>query len=172
MNKDLKKAVENLFDQLRFITINLSDEQFSKPTLSLSGSSIGQHFRHTLEFFQCLLTEENELINYDQRRHKKSLENYTSEALQLINEQSKTIETLTSNKEFTLELSYGLEQSKPIKVNTNLERELVYNIEHTVHHMALMKIGLKEIAPELKLPIGFGVADSTIQYHNTQQLYS
>lgn len=168
MQKELKKAIESLFEQLRFIATNLNDDQFSRPSVSLSGATIGQHFRHTLEFFQCL-SQANDLVNYDLRSHEKLMESDTSLALMMINSQSEIIKSIDSNKDITLELSYGINQPEPIKVKTNLERELVYNVEHAVHHMAIIKIGLREIAPGLELPIGFGVADSTLQYQKIHQ---
>ena len=47
-------------------------------------------------------------------------------------------------------------------VESTLERELVYNIEHAVHHMAMIKIGLRQIAPEILIDKNFGVAQSTV----------
>lgn len=172
MNKELKNAIENLFEQLKFIAKNLNDNQFSQPLISLSGSSIGQHFRHTLEFFKCLLTDESGLVNYDKRNHDKSLESSTEEILNLIALQNSAIQALDSNKNIMLELSYGYEQgtTNVIQVESNLYRELVYNIEHVIHHMALIKIGIIEIMPDFEIPAGFGIASSTIRYKETQKV--
>jgi hypothetical protein len=46
----------------------------------------------------------------------------------------------------------------------------VYNVEHAIHHMALIKVGLKEVCPAVKIPADFGVAVSTVKYLNTQPL--
>ena len=54
------------------------------------------------------------------------------------------------------------------KVNTNVEREILYNLEHCIHHLAIIKIGLKIIKPNFKLPENFGLADSTIRFKNQQ----
>ena len=51
-----------------------------------------------------------------------------------------------------------------IRMNTNLQRELAYNLEHIVHHMALMRVGLKELLPSIIIPKNFGVADSTQRF--------
>jgi hypothetical protein len=55
------------------------------------------------------------------------------------------------------------EAGKPLK---EFQRE--YNIEHVVHHMALVKIGIHEVSPYVILPPDFGVAISTIKYHKNQ----
>lgn len=57
-------------------------------------------------------------------------------------------------------------------ITTNLYRELIYNLEHAVHHMAIMKIAMPEIAPYIVLPPDFGIALSTIQYHKNQTVKS
>jgi hypothetical protein len=49
-------------------------------------------------------------------------------------------------------------------VETTALRELVYNIEHAVHHMAIMKIGVREIASYIGLSSDFGIAASTIRH--------
>ena len=38
------------------------------------------------------------------------------------------------------------------------------NIEHAVHHMALVKIGLRDVAPRVTLPAGFGIVVSTLRH--------
>jgi hypothetical protein len=47
---------------------------------------------------------------------------------------------------------------------SNIERELMYNIEHTIHHLAIIKIGLNAVAPQIALSEHFGVAPSTIRH--------
>jgi hypothetical protein len=63
-----------------------------------------------------------------------------------------------------LELDYAVNPAEMQKVPTNFLRELVYNIEHAVHHMALIRIGVREVAPHITLPPDFGVAASTIRH--------
>ena len=66
-----------------------------------------------------------------------------------------------------LEVGYNLDSEESVKMQTNYLRELTYNIEHAVHHMAIMKIGIREVAPYISLPADFGVADSTIRYNES-----
>jgi hypothetical protein len=43
-------------------------------------------------------------------------------------------------------------------------RELLYNLEHAIHHMALIQVAVRQAFPALTLPAHFGVAYSTVQH--------
>ena len=48
-------------------------------------------------------------------------------------------------------------------VTTTYFREIIYNTEHTIHHLALIKVGLIELNINIVNP-EFGMAYSTIKY--------
>ena len=52
-------------------------------------------------------------------------------------------------------------------VVSNVQRELVYLIEHAIHHFALLRIGIQENFPEISLASDFGVAYSTVKYRES-----
>lgn len=161
----LKRACTNILNQLTDIVNQLDASDFIKPSESLSNSTIGQHLRHTLEFFICFQQGyENGLINYDKRAHDKLIETDKYIALSVINRITEFVNQL-QEKVLQLEVGYHLHKEEFVTVETNATRELVYNIEHAVHHMAIMKIGIREVAPYLKLPQNFGIAASTIRYN-------
>ena len=165
---NLTPAINQIFDQLTYVLENLTNDQYTQPSMVLGGSTIGQHTRHTLEFFKCLVAGTFvHNINYDERQRDIFLENNTLEAKTLIVDLRKSIGGLLENETVTLEFSYG-DEEEPQQIESNIFRELVYNIEHAIHHMALIKIGLREIVPELKLSEDFGVASSTIRYQKEQ----
>ncbi len=43
-------------------------------------------------------------------------------------------------------------------------REMVYLVEHSIHHYALIRIGLQENFSDIFIPKNFGVAYSTVKY--------
>lgn len=161
---NLTQACSNILTQLTDLVSQLHEHDFVKPAETLSNSTIGQHLRHTLEFFICLEKGyESGTINYDKRAHDKSIESDKFLALLAIG-RVKNFICLLSEKPLRLEVGYDLEKDDFLTIETTATRELVYNIEHAVHHMAIMKIGVREIASYIKLAPDFGIAASTIRY--------
>ena len=159
---DLQKAVHQVFLQLSDSLNRLSGDQYNYPCKNLSGNTIGQHLRHIIEMFQCL---ENGYISgevdYDKRTRDKRIETDKNFALDLIQEitaqigkENKSIHLLTYYDEFRVE---------PEIISSNYYREIAYNLEHTIHHMALIRIGLREIG-DIKVDDSYGVASSTLKY--------
>lgn len=167
---EIKSAVINLFEQLRHVLEQVDEQQYHTPSVSLGGSTIGQHIRHSLEFFTCLVEGGKEgVVNYDKRNRDTRLEERKELALRVLDQLANAILDTADNKQLTLELSYSHSNSDPISVSSNYHRELVYNIEHAIHHMALIKIGVREVAPQVVIPDGFGVANSTIRYNKQHE---
>ncbi|MCI0750421.1 MAG: hypothetical protein L0Y35_01155 [Flammeovirgaceae bacterium] len=162
---NLSKACSNILTQLSDLVTSISDSDYVKPVEALSNSTLGQHMRHTLEFFICLQQgHEQGLVNYDKRAHDKLIENDKYIALATINRIAEFVNTTTEDKRMKLEVGYDLDKEEFCVIETNYLRELTYNIEHAVHHMAIMKIGVREVAPYISLPSDFGIAASTIRY--------
>jgi|SRR6516225_107740 hypothetical protein len=161
----LQQSIRNVFVQLRESIEQLSDLQYTKPIAVLSNATIGQHVRHIVELFVCL---ENGyitgLVNYENRKRDKRFETdraLTSELLSLISRKLDKV-----NKGLFLQLSKNEPGGNNATIETNYYREIVFNLEHTVHHMALIRVGLNEIG-HFELPEGFGVAASTIKHRKT-----
>jgi uncharacterized damage-inducible protein DinB len=162
-------ACRDILDQLTGMLAQIRDEDYSRGSVALSGSSIGQHLRHTLEFFVCLENGfEKGVINYDKRSHDKSIETDKTIALVTIERVYNFLQDVDLDKPLHLEVNYNIEQDETETLNTTGKRELVYNIEHAVHHMALIKIGIRELAPYVELNKEFGVAASTIRYNEKE----
>lgn len=169
----INHACAHILDQLATLVNALTNEQFTQPSTALSKSTIGQHLRHTLEFFLCLESGfEKGVINYDKRAHDKLIESDRFLALATIERIKQFVSSLEGSKRVRLEVGYDVMQNDFISVDTNGTRELVYNIEHAVHHMAIIKIGVREIAAGIQLPSDFGVAASTMRYHQEAAISS
>ena len=159
---ELTKAVNNVFLQLEQVLLQVSEEDYSKPCVTLFSNTIGQHVRHIIELFQCLeLGYEDAVVNYEKRNRDKRIEADKNFARKLLGEIYQNLDK--SDKSLILEASYDDLNSTPIRIHTNYFREIAYNLEHTIHHMALIRVGLAE-ATNLQLPENFGVASSTVKY--------
>ena len=159
----LSKAAIRILNQLEDVVKQIQEADFTRPSDNLGGSTIGQHIRHTLEFFMCLERGEKEgVINYDKRPHDKLIETNKSLALNAIKHAIEFVSNTHEDKALKLEAAYGLLTNEYIPAETSTTRELVYNIEHAVHHMAIIKIAAREIAPYVTFDDDFGVAASTV----------
>lgn len=162
---NLKQASVNILNQLKDVFDRLSDAEFTSPVELLSGSSVGQHFRHIVEFYHCL-TKGNPvgIVNYDKRDHDKTIERDRVIALAFLGNIIERIEDADDEKRLILHISYDTNSDTSIEIGTNFNRELAYNIEHAVHHMAIIKIGIQAINKNFEFPENFGVAVSTVKY--------
>lgn len=126
-------------------------------------STVGQHVRHIVEFYQCLLKGRiDELVNYDARERNIQIEVDKDFTIELLEDVKKQLNNLKTDYPLSLRTQFGAEQA--VDVLSSFYRELTYLIEHTIHHLAIIKIGLNEMYPEIKIPQNFGVAHSTIRF--------
>lgn len=158
------KYHHNVLLEIEKITRQISHDDFIKKLEILSGSSIGQHVRHIVEFYICLFSEK-EYVNYDERERNLLIENspvYTQEVLENLKSQ---LLNLDFNKKVIFKQNINNEE---VFLHTSYQRELIYLGEHTIHHFALIKIGITSLCPDFKLDKNFGVADSTVKYRENQ----
>lgn len=151
----VKENLQLLTDLLQ----QLSADQYNEPCQALSGASIGKHYRHIIEVFTCLLDGyEKGLVNYDHRARNQTIETNIEVAFQKLEWLSEEIEK--PNKNISIEQSSGKEK---LLIQSTYYREILYNLDHAIHHQALIKIGVAEYK-NILLDENFGVAPSTIHY--------
>jgi hypothetical protein len=158
----LEQPISDLLAQLRWLTEELSDGQYTQTIPVLGGATLGQHVRHILEFFLELDTGYKlGTVNYDQRKRDYLIESDRFIARAQI---ERIMEGLCKpDRDLLLVNEMGIGDPVEIKISTNYCRELIHNFEHTVHHMALMRIGIV-LLTDILLPEEFGVAASTIKF--------
>lgn len=161
----MTEVVSGTLSQMKAFLDALDTERYKEPLDIFSNSSIGQHTRHVIEFFQCLIEQApSGIINYEKRQRNCLIEENPKHASQIIDEIVESLLSGQISSELFLETEYGEDQHTSIKVPTTLDRELIYNIEHAIHHLAMIRMGLKVVAPEIELPYGFGIAPSTLKH--------
>lgn len=151
----LKEPISHLLTQLREVMNQLDDGQYARPVTTLSGSTLGQHIRHILEFYiELHKGYETGVVDYDQRERDHAIETDKRVAIFHLNRIAGNLDK--PDRQLLLNV-------ETLSIPTNYYRELVYNLEHTVHHMALIRIGINAVA-EIAIPDGFGIAASTLKY--------
>ncbi len=136
---------------------HISSNHYSHKSNMLGSSSIGQHVRHVVEMIQCLQNGyEGGIVNYDERKRNTRIETDNIFAANLLKELLLTLQQ--PDKGLALQQAGNYEA-----VQTTYNRELLYNTEHAIHHMALIKVALREMEINITAE-DFGVAASTIRY--------
>lgn len=159
---------ENLLE-IRNVLLQLTDEHYVHKSILLSNSSIAQHTRHIIEFYQSIVANGIiEKINYDKRERNILIETDRKFAISLLEK----LETQLSEeyKDYTmiLEGNFSAFENNPAQIQTSLFRELAYCLEHSIHHQALIKVGLLELDKLSLIDETFGVGAATIRYRNSR----
>ena len=99
-----------IFDQLIGLLNHLSDEQYRDQPVIFSGASVGKHYRHIIEFFQCVsIADHTETICYDNRLRDVRIENSRELAIDLLNDLSEGLREIDNEKVLTLIGDLGTE---------------------------------------------------------------
>ena len=159
----LKQNSITILNQIANLVTQLNDNHYSEQLDLLSNNTIAKHIRHILELYvQLIAGIEQKEINYDKRERNLLIEHNRTYTLDFITELSEKIKTIQYIDD-VLYLNTLINQDE-ILVKSSIERELTYNIEHAIHHMAIIKIGIKSIHPDFMFPENFGVASSTVRH--------
>ena len=161
----LQKASVDALGQLVSVLDTLPADDFRAPLPVLSGGTIGRHVRHLVEFYQCLLGGlVSGTVDYDARARNLVLEEERALAVAALEYLVHCIGEIGPDQPLVLCTRYG--PGEKVLIPTTLYRELVYNLEHCIHHQATIRIGLRALPQPAPLPDSFGVAPSTLQYQS------
>mgnify|MGYP002784948108 CR=1 FL=1 len=164
----IKEVTHQNLTQLSNVLLQFSEAQFTQPLTIYNGSTVGMHVRHVVEFYECLLSAlSTGEVNYDLRKRNQLLECLPKACLNSIQDILAKIAEVTGDVTLKLSANYSTSSSEePITLTTTFFRELLYNIEHTVHHLAIIKMGITEMGNGIVYDENFGVASSTIRNKN------
>jgi uncharacterized damage-inducible protein DinB len=155
---------ENL-NEIKKVLQQLTNEQYQFPSHTLFGATIGQHVRHILEFYQSAIGGlKTNTINYDKRKRNLLIETEKQYAIQIIDTINANLNQINFDKLLILEGDFCVEEGEKIKMQTSFYRELAYCLEHSIHHQALIKVGLLELGSLSFIDDTFGLAPATVRY--------
>lgn len=159
-----KKMIGQITDLLN----SIDNQTYTKPLDIFNGSSIGQHFRHILDFYLCLIKgTESGIIDYAHRDRDPIMESDTAHAKAIFTRIANSIEKLTEERALHVwgDFSNHSYEERPL-LGSSVGRELMFAHDHAVHHLAIIKIGIEAAAPELNIDKNLGVAPSTVKHRS------
>lgn len=162
----LIEAAQDVLLQGLGLLFELGNSSYSRGAREPFNASIGQHYRHVLEHFVCLVNGARaQEINYDARERNPRLESEvayasvaTCDVLRAIKRWNET--TLEAGCRVQSSVSYTAKAASV--VNSNIARELSYCVAHAIHHYAIIRLICGELG--ITVPAEFGYAPSTVKH--------
>ncbi|HAD12027.1 MAG TPA: hypothetical protein DCF33_06265 [Saprospirales bacterium] len=159
---EVKAALLNTLQQISALLGQIEPHEYRQPLDEYDGSTLGQHFRHILEFFICLEKGRPEgRVDYASRERNLLFEDSPGIARQAIESFAEKLEQLDPSEKLDFVAEFGFED-RPSYQST-LGRELVFVYDHAIHHLAIIKIGLRCQFPHIQINKDLGVSPSTIK---------
>jgi hypothetical protein len=167
----LARATEDVLRQGLALLFDLNGETFAALAPEPYNASIGQHYRHVLDHFLCLVSgmAAGE-VDYDNRERNPQLEtdlDYACAATERLIQVFNRYDLELLSRPCIVRYSVGYGNIAPVRLPSVVARELAFCIGHAVHHYAIVRllcdsVGV-EVVPE------FGVAPSTLK-HRAEQM--
>jgi len=165
--KPLHKACCSSLAQVSLVIRSL-ESHLDKALYQSSG--ISRHVRHILDHYLALKKGlERNHVNYNHRNREGKVESDFEFASEIICYLNNWLATLKDNDvRLTIESEIIIDEQVNAIFESNQDRELLFMINHTVHHTAYIKlIALKY---DIELPDEIGIAPSTATYLREEPL--
>lgn len=156
---------------LRRLMAKLKDikEQDMTDNTGRHHATIGMHVRHIIEFYQAFFQvidkQENSPLCYDNRKRDVEIEESKQNAIIAL----ENIQEILMTREFynrDVLLSATLSPNASAStIKSTIYRELFYVLEHSIHHMAIIKMIGNTL--NIRFDEMFGVANSTLAWRQS-----
>jgi uncharacterized damage-inducible protein DinB len=159
----LEQANRSRLEEIILLLDQIPSQLYAEPQGVLSASTIGQHFRHIIEFYICLHQgHSSSLINYDERKRDLRIETDQNFAKKCCIDFIQFLDECEGDRPLTLLADMSAQNSVPTALPTSFYRELAYVMDHAVHHLAIIKIALSQA--QVTVDEHIGVAASTLRF--------
>ena len=155
-------ALTRSLDELADLLERTSDDMYVwTPPGGVSGS-MGAHVRHVLDHVKALMDRpRQQTVTYDRRIRDTAVEQSRQSGIAALRNASYRLAAfMDSPADESLMLEAMVEHGQPpIAVMTSLSRELVFALQHTIHHQAIIAVLLQQNG--IAAPPRFGYAPTT-----------
>lgn len=168
-----KEGLRSVFGQMDRLLEQLSAQAYASPLPLFEGSSLGQHFRHIINFAECLLRgyREGSPVDYAARHRDLVLERQPEQVRAAIARLVRQMDAVPEEATVHVRADFfGADQleARPV-VQSTFGRELMFVHDHAIHHLAMIKMAIRTCFPEVQLDPAFGVAPATLKYWQQQK---
>jgi uncharacterized damage-inducible protein DinB len=163
---DCKKGNKAIIQQITQLLRTIDQPTYAKPLDIFNGASIGQHIRHILDFYGCLLRDVKAgKVDYANRSRNPLAETNPDYTLRAFRQIADEVEKLTESARLEVwgDFSKDEDEGRPV-LESSVGRELMFAHDHAVHHLAIIKIGVQFALPNLQLDASLGVAPATVKH--------
>lgn len=155
-------ALLTIIQQINQVIDQLLAEDYQRQLPEFEGNTLGQHFRHILEFFQCLEDGvQSGTVDYAARNRNPVYESRPDIATSAFEAFAHALPTFDMQAPVLVRAEFGSDV-RPCYEST-VGRELLFVYDHAIHHLAIIKIGLVCQFPQVKAAKDLGVSPSTIK---------
>lgn len=161
-----KQGTQHIVTQITNLLDCVDTKAYKQPLNIFKGSTLGQHFRHILDFYQCLLNGlDQSLVDYSSRQRDPKAEIDPGYARQAFMNLAVSVDQLPESQTVMVRTDFFNDEKnrRPI-VQSSIGRELMFAYDHAVHHLAMIKIGIGVACPDLELDENLGMAPATVKY--------
>jgi len=164
-SSSVKTGIIQIHSQLKTFLLALPSDTYAQPLDLLHQNTIGKHCRHILEGLEALLpAKEHQEINYENRKRQLVYEIDERTFLQRMDELIDTLASYDLHRIIHVTHEPFPGQIAQEQLHTSIGRELLYNMEHMIHHMAIIRLAATSIGLDSLVPENFGLAFSTVQH--------
>ncbi|GLT14712.1 DinB family protein [Vibrio algivorus] len=132
-------------------------------------SSIGAHLRHINDMYFALMSYQQGVIDYDQRRRGALVETQREvgiDELQAIKRWLLALNEQDLTTPVTIKSETSIYQQQICQMPSSLQRELLFVSSHTTHHFSVMRVNAE--ACQIKTDSIFSYAPATASYLRSQ----
>lgn len=159
----LRDATIEALDQIRSLIVAVEDASGHSENL-YAGSGIGLHVRHVADHFRAFQVGiKFGTVNYNVRRRDSALELQSDLSLMEIDSIIAWLQTFTvAEIPVTVESEISCSRTETVKFKSNAIRELLYLINHTIHHAAYAALLVRQHGVSADPAVGY--APATVSY--------
>ena len=162
------ESVRHINKQIQAILDQLTDHQYALCLDIFNGSSVGMHIRHIFDFYDCIVSGcDCETIDYNNRDRNPNIEQNRVAAISAFTQMATMAGGLNDHTTLKIVTDFSIDEDEDRPaVCSSIGRELMYAYDHAVHHLAIIKMGIKASFPDVIVDRHLGVAPSTIKYQS------